>query len=118
MDDCDNKYFKNFLPFVSGVILGGGIACYYFFEPRAIIGKKVIEIKIVDNNGNAIIQDYHYNSSKETIVFKESLEDATVMLKFGKDKNMTLDKFSGSLLNLRKFSTNIITPITHGDKQT
>ena len=103
--------------FTSGFVLGTVGSYYCFFKHQTVIKKKCIQIKIIDNNGVPIIKDYHYNSSNETIVFKESLTDVKISIKFGQDEDVTLDKFSGSHLNLKKLHTGIIKTTKEEDPQ-
>lgn len=117
MDETNNKYFKDFLPFIGGFVLGAVSTYYYFLESMVVVEKAHIEIKIVDNNGKTIITDYHYNSSNESIIFKKRLDDVKISLKLGKNHKFTINNYSGHMINVNKLQSNIELPKNEENEQ-
>lgn len=94
-EDSSRKYFISFL---SGLGLGI-IITHIYYSNTVSLDQEEIVIKITDNKGNAVIKDYHYDKSQNTINFKDNLDavNMTIILN-GEEK--IISKFSGDEIKL------------------
>ena len=70
---------KYFISFVSGVGLGIIVTAWYYNKTISIDKEEII-IRITDQQGKPIINEYHHDKNQHTINFKNTVEDVNVKI--------------------------------------
>lgn len=99
MQKIENKKNSLVWYFIAGFGFGSLIS-YYYYSNLIILEQKDVSIKISDNNGNAIIKDYHFNNNDNTLYFKDNLENVNIKILFGNGENRSYDNFTGKEISL------------------